>query len=208
MLTLSAGSSCDVCFERFGRDLKAPCSIICGHVFCFDCVSHVNRLCPLCRTHFEPSSCIKLHLDVDTNPQSEQAPGSPSEDEREAQRLHQAINKVADTGIEEEALKQLIQEGKEFLNRQPRHMYKDVRNSLRIIAYTSELKHTLLGQRQMNEEINDEVQRLSTEKSELLKKLVEADEQRKYERETALAVETSLREHYALATRNYQVLIQ
>lgn len=77
-----------------------------------------------------------------------------------------------------------------------------------MMAYMCELKSSLRGQRQMNEEVNEQFQRLSTERAELMQKLADSEELRNYERETALAVETSLREHCTLATRNYQVLIQ
>ena len=71
-----------------------------------------------------------------------------------------------------------------------------------------ELKSNLRGQKQMNEDVNEQIQRLNAEKADLMQKIAESEESRNYERETALAVETSLREHCALATRNYQVLIQ
>ena len=41
-----------------------------------------------------------------------------------------------------------------------------------------------------------------------MKRLAASEEARKYERDTALAVERSLREHNALAVRNYTLLIQ
>ena len=50
---------------------------------------------------FDPRLCVKLYLDVDLAPVIEQAAGSPSDETKEAQWLHQAIPKIVDLGIDE-----------------------------------------------------------------------------------------------------------
>ena len=86
--------------------------------------------------------------------------------------------------------------------------FRDLRVAHRMIAYLCELKTSFRTQKQMNDGLNDQIQQLSAEKAELLKRLQGSEETRMYERDTALAVEKSLREHNALAVRNYHVLIQ
>jgi hypothetical protein len=84
----------------------------------------------MCRTPFDSSSCIRLHVDVDTIP-PEQTVGCSSDVVKEAQRLHQAISSIADVGIDEQGLRQLIQEAKTFLHGQPRHLVSPSCNFLR-----------------------------------------------------------------------------
>ncbi|KAF8154549.1 hypothetical protein B0H34DRAFT_660395 [Crassisporium funariophilum] len=201
MLTLGAGSSCDICFEKFGQDLKAPCSITCGHVFCAGCINNITRLCPLCRTPFEKHFCIKLHLDVDGIPPERL--GTVNADTQEAQRLQQAIASVADEGTTEPRLRQLIQECKTFLHGQPRSQYKELRVAHRMIAYLCDCRTSLRSNNQLLDAQKEEViqlttekKQLTTEKEELQKQIMKVMETQKYDIEMALAVEASLRDHY------------
>lgn len=70
-----------------------------------------------------------------------------------------------------------------------------------MLAYLCEVKSTLRTQDQSVEDLKDEIKRLSTEKVELERKL-------DYERGTAVAVETNLREHCARAHQAYGTLIE
>lgn len=98
MLVLSPSSTCDVCLEPYrlegenADDLRLPCAIECGHVFCYGCVqlslsylicgslilhhhplySCINNLgrlsCPLCRSYYDPRSVRRLHVDIQIGP--------------------------------------------------------------------------------------------------------------------------------------------
>ena len=101
-----------------------------AHYSTHSCISHI-RSCPLCRTPFDSSSCIRLHVDVNTISR-EQTVGCSSDVVKEAQRLHQAISSIADVGIDKQGLRQLIQEAKPLLHGQPRHLVSTPRNFLEI----------------------------------------------------------------------------
>jgi len=77
-----------------------------------------------------------------------------------------------------------------------------------MVAYMCELKSDLRKQRTSSDALNDQINALGAEKEDLLSQLQQTEQDRLYERETALAVEKSLREHNALAVRNYHVLIE
>ncbi|KAF8960710.1 hypothetical protein BDZ97DRAFT_1290672 [Flammula alnicola] len=198
MLSLGPGSSCDVCFEKFGQDSKAPWSIECGHVFCAECIKNIARLCPMCRNPFEQGSCIKLHVDLDLL-SAEPPEGCTPADMREAQRIQHAIASIPETGATEPSLRQLIQEGNKFLQGQPRNSHKDLRNAHRIIAYLYEVKMLYRTQAQAIEKMKEQINQLNQEKADLRKQLEQLGETREYERETAAAVENTLREHCAQA---------
>jgi hypothetical protein len=43
------GHECPVCFEGFNDGARFPASVGCGHVFCMDCMSKLQRMeCPMC----------------------------------------------------------------------------------------------------------------------------------------------------------------
>ncbi|KAJ6482481.1 hypothetical protein C8R45DRAFT_303007 [Mycena sanguinolenta] len=73
MLTLSPGSSCDVCAEEYGPHCL-PHSIPCGHVLCSSCCSTIaektSRLspaCPFCRENFTSDSIRLIRMDFNTS---------------------------------------------------------------------------------------------------------------------------------------------
>ncbi|CAA7257507.1 unnamed protein product [Cyclocybe aegerita] len=216
MLSLGAGSSCDICFEIFGQDLKAPCSIACGHVFCIECIAQLTtRLCPLCRSEFDEDSCIRLHIDMDNTPTpSDPASGKCSLDDiAKARRFAEAYASITDQGTTESRLRQVILDGRQFLASQPKHLFRDLRVTHRLIAYLCEVKATLRTQNHAVETLNEQIKQLTTEKEELTNQLAELESLRNYEKETALAVETSLRSHCDNAfnkvmTQNAELLSQ
>ena len=77
-----------------------------------------------------------------------------------------------------------------------------------MVAYMCELKSDLRKQRSSGDALNDQIKALAAEKEDLLSQLQQTEQDRLYERDTALAVEKSLREHNAVAVRNYHVLIE
>ncbi|KAF7295370.1 RING-type domain-containing protein [Mycena indigotica] len=74
MLTLTPGSSCDVCAEEYGPHCL-PNSIPCGHVLCASCCTTIaektapklSPACPFCRENFTPDSVRLIRLDFNTS---------------------------------------------------------------------------------------------------------------------------------------------
>ncbi|KAH9965287.1 hypothetical protein BC827DRAFT_1183650 [Russula dissimulans] len=67
MLQVHPDSTCDVCLDQytFSNTAKTPHAIACGHIFCFECLAHLNHptSCPLCRKAFARDRIKKLHVD-------------------------------------------------------------------------------------------------------------------------------------------------
>lgn len=145
MLSLGPGSACDVCLEPFGAELKAPCSISCGHVFCVkyvyshplqplrhssislssSCLQHIARpTCPLCRTPFQMRHTVKLHVDLDSirAPAASDGMPLPADSDEGARQLHKRITGVASEGATEAQTTQLTEECKAFLSTVPKTM--------------------------------------------------------------------------------------
>ncbi|RDB25733.1 hypothetical protein Hypma_006088 [Hypsizygus marmoreus] len=222
MLSIGPGSVCDVCLEHFGRGDKAPCSILCGHVFCFGCIDQLRESrqhpshrevdmgapCPLCRTHFDRRSLVKLHIDVE-NTRGQQG-GSPpratclTPADAEARRIQEAFASVANEGTTEPRLRQLIGEATTFLSAQPREQFRDLRVCHRLIAYLCDIKAKLRDERTVYEK---ELAKVKDEKVELEQKAEAAATKRKDEMDTALAVEMSLREHCARSHKAYEDMV-
>ncbi|KAJ7621302.1 hypothetical protein FB45DRAFT_139103 [Roridomyces roridus] len=74
MLTLTPGSSCDVCAEEYGPHCP-PHSIPCGHVLCANCCTTIaektsprlSPACPFCREHFTSDSVRLIRMDFNTS---------------------------------------------------------------------------------------------------------------------------------------------
>ncbi|KAJ6498582.1 hypothetical protein C8R47DRAFT_971708 [Mycena vitilis] len=163
MLSLGPGSTCDICLEPFGADLKAPCSIPCGHVFCVNCLHQLPRpSCPFCRTPFESRQAIKLHVDLD----SIKAPASfdgvpvPANSDEGARHLQDKITHVAATGATEIQTTQLTEECKTFLATVPKDMYSDLRTSVKMLYYMCRVKRLYVDQGGQVKALTQEVDRL------------------------------------------------
>ncbi|EFI26676.1 hypothetical protein CC1G_15447 [Coprinopsis cinerea okayama7 len=209
MLVAGSTSACDVCLEPFGGDSKAPCTITCGHVFCVDCLANINPpLCPLCRKIFDPRFTVKLHLDLDNvrAPPSPNGASAPNDDD--ARRLYQAISNIAEAGCSETQVRQLISEGKSFLQKQPKDSFKDLRTLYRMVAYLCEVKTTLRAQNAANEALKREHAQLQAEKNELVAKIEQQLRVREQERQAAWATESSLRDHCTKAHEAYETMVQ
>ncbi|KAJ7916739.1 hypothetical protein B0H13DRAFT_1609053 [Mycena leptocephala] len=148
MLSLGPGSACDVCLEPFGVELKAPCSIPCGHVFCVNCLHQVARPnCPLCRNPFDTRYTIKLHVDLDAiKPVSPDDIPVPSDSDEGARQLQSRITKVASDGATEIQTTQLTEECKKFLLTVPKEMYSDLRTSYKMLHYMCHVKRLYVDQ--------------------------------------------------------------
>ncbi|KAJ7621323.1 hypothetical protein FB45DRAFT_753957 [Roridomyces roridus] len=155
MLCLGPGSACDLCLEPFDTELRAPCSISCGHVFCANCLQHIARpTCPLCRTPFQARHTVKLHVDLDNIrvlASSDGVPPPANSDER-ARQLHQRITSVATEGATEAQTTQLTEECKAFLSTVPKTMYSELRSAYKMLYYICHVKRNFVEQgRTVNE---------------------------------------------------------
>ncbi|VDC08035.1 unnamed protein product [Peniophora sp. CBMAI 1063] len=88
-------STCDICLEHFeppgsgeDRDGKTPHVLPCGHVFCLECLVHVEGPCPTCRSQFRHDRVHRLHVDTSRD-------ASPPADVHNAMRsIDQAAERV------------------------------------------------------------------------------------------------------------------
>jgi hypothetical protein len=180
MFSLGPGSVCDVCLESFGQDLKAPCSIACGHVFCASCIHHITRqICPLCRSPFDPRSIVKLHIDLDGIKLTSAGGDEPPSAQQEARTLHERIAAVANAGTTEANLRALISECKTFLSNHPRNLFQDLRVSLRMIAYLCEVKSTLRSQNQVVDQTQETLEKNKADYNDLQVRFLEVEGARK-----------------------------
>ncbi|KAJ7251110.1 hypothetical protein B0H12DRAFT_1018771 [Mycena haematopus] len=161
MLSLGPGSACDVCLEPFGAELKAPCSITCGHVFCLNCLQQVSRpTCPLCRTPFDARHTIRLHIDRDNiSPSSRDVALPPNADDG-ARHLQDRITDLASNGATEAQSTNLTEECKKFLQTVPRDMYSDLQTSYKMLSYMCHVKRNFLDQGREFKSVSQEVDRL------------------------------------------------
>ncbi|KAJ7489232.1 hypothetical protein FB451DRAFT_1024219 [Mycena latifolia] len=166
MLSLGPGSACDVCLEPFGAELKAPCSIACGHVFCVSCLQHIARpTCPLCRTHFEARNTIRLHIDLDSirAPPSTDALVVSSSNDEGARHFQQRITDVAVGGATEAQTTQLTEECKSFLDTVPKTMYSDLRTAYKMLYYMCYVKRLYVDQGRTVNQLTRNVSSLTQE---------------------------------------------
>jgi hypothetical protein len=77
-----------------------------------------------------------------------------------------------------------------------------------MIAYLCDTKAKFLSQKLELEKLRTEASQLTDEKGELQQRIDKLDTLRKYEKETALAVEMSLRDHCARAHDLYAQLVE
>ncbi|KAJ6598286.1 hypothetical protein DFH09DRAFT_1394413 [Mycena vulgaris] len=180
MLSLGPGSACDVCLEPFGAELKAPCSIPCGHVFCVSCLQHIARsTCPLCRTPFEAQHTVQLHIDLDIDLDNSRVrapynpnPFSASTYERARQLQKRITSFGLDGGTEAQATR-VTEEVKNFLANVPKTAYSDLRAAYKMFCYMCHLKSLNVEQGRTVNQLTHNATSLSQE-VERLKIAIEA----------------------------------
>ncbi|KAJ8503089.1 hypothetical protein ONZ45_g11157 [Pleurotus djamor] len=210
MLTLAPGSACDVCLEPFDHASHAPHSIRCGHVFCMSCLQHLHPpSCPLCRQSFGSESIIKLHIDLDNiRPLNNgSAPEAPSQSaDHEARRLQEAIADIANRGASEQHLRNVIDECRTFLSGQPRSSFQDLRVSHRMLAYMCDIRSKLKTEKQVVDDLHRQIADKEAERKEWEEKFEDLSITSRAAKDTAMAVELSLREHCDRAQAAYQYM--
>jgi len=112
MLQVHPDSTCDVCLDpyNFSDNAKTPHAIGCGHVFCFECLAHLNHptSCPLCRKTFLRDRIKKLHVDP-------HVPGEREAAMPEAWSLAQRLARCARSEVSIQATDELIEEARRWL---------------------------------------------------------------------------------------------
>ncbi|KAH7926582.1 hypothetical protein BV22DRAFT_1104217 [Leucogyrophana mollusca] len=212
MLVLSSSATCDVCLEGYSSGAHAPHSITCGHVFCQRCLDHLTRhTCPLCRTRFTPQDIRKLHVDRGQTPrvlassvpdeeEDPEPPSSTSATDAEAKRLQDNITRVVREGAKETELRKVIDECRSWYKTQPADQYGSLRVSCLLLYHLTESQRKLAIETDKVREalkVCEELRnKMSTELEAAECKYQELLRTSQDEKETALAVEKSLREHY------------
>ncbi|KAK7023117.1 RING-type domain-containing protein, partial [Favolaschia claudopus] len=199
MLSLGPGSACDVCLDPFGADSKAPCSILCGHVFCVGCLRNIARpTCPLCRTPFDTRHTIRLHIDLDSiTPSSVDESSVPSDADDGARQLQDRITQVAAAGATEAQTTQLTEECKRFLLTVPREMYTDLRTAYKMLSYMCQVKRNFVDQGRTVNQLGRQVAAL-TQEADLEKAKVESLRSEKERLEESLTTVTADREQWVV----------
>ncbi|KAG0702639.1 hypothetical protein DFH29DRAFT_770166, partial [Suillus ampliporus] len=217
MLVLNKSSTCDVCMEGYAAGGNSPHSISCGHVFCQKCLDHLLRhICPLCRTRFSPQDVRRLHIDmqsptittasIEEVPENPEPSSSPPPDD-EARTLQNDIARVVKEGAKLPELRRVIEKCRAYYKSQSADQQNPVKVSALLLWNLAESQRHLA---EMRKDKTAEVERtcevkiaLEEVRSRLTTELVDAQVKyeelqriRQDEKDTALAVEKSLREHY------------
>jgi hypothetical protein len=214
MLSLSPGSSCDICFEPFGYDQKQPCSIKCGHVYCRECIEVLALQeppeCPMCRQQFEYEDCVRLHLDSDNVVGPSLADQGSGEEVQTAKKIWGSIMDISANGATEPVVRQLVQDGEAFFKLKHENSYADLKAVFQIVNHLYDVKqksrNKAASTKQAMKEFEDKIANLEAhntelrkEKDSLEKALIKANELNKHEADLAAAVEASLRSHFVQA---------
>ncbi|KAH7890475.1 hypothetical protein F5I97DRAFT_35654 [Phlebopus sp. FC_14] len=208
MLIIGPNSTCDVCLEGYSSGSNIPHSIACGHVFCHKCLEHLTQhKCPLCRTRFLPQDIRKLHVDRDptalaplpTTEDSIEPSATPPPVNDEGRRLLSDIARVIKEGAKIHEIRGLVGQCRAYYKSLPGDE-NPVRISCLLLYHLADSQGKLRMQAEQLREAHaarDEVrERLTSELDAAELKYRELERTSRDEKETALAIEKSLREHY------------
>ncbi|KAG8221491.1 hypothetical protein J3R82DRAFT_1704 [Butyriboletus roseoflavus] len=205
MLVVGLNSTCDICLECYTSGANVPHAITCGHVFCQKCLDHLmQHKCPLCRERFSPRDVRKLHVDRDpstrtTEPLSDSVVVPPQID-NESQRLLDDIARIVKEGGKVNEIRRVIDECRAYYKSQPGNQYTPVRVSCLLLHNLLEAQRKQVLQTEQIRETaaaRDEIRdRLTSELEAAQLKYEDLERTRRDEKETALTVEKSLRDHY------------
>jgi hypothetical protein len=112
MLQVHPDSTCDVCLDpySFSNPAKTPHAIGCGHIFCLECLAHLNHptTCPLCRNVFRMDHVKKLHVDP-------HVPGEREAAMADAWSLVQRLSRCARSEVDTRTSEEVIGEAQRWL---------------------------------------------------------------------------------------------
>jgi len=207
MLVVHPNSTCDVCLDNYASGAHSPHSIPCGHVFCHGCLDSLPKLiCPLCRTEFDARDIRKLHIDRAQTPRiglvtsTEPTSDSEVESTQGARKYQSDITRIVKHGAPASDLRALIDKCHIWLKTQPHEEHEDLRVSFLLLYNLTETQRKLAAEtetiRELQEECGTLQTRIDTEREAAEQKYLELERSCADEKETALAVEKSLRDHY------------
>ncbi|KAG6908857.1 hypothetical protein DXG01_003023 [Tephrocybe rancida] len=220
MITLGAGSACDICIEPFSIGIKVASAVVCGHIFCSECINNLRaalptsshphsdfKPCPLCRHTFDTRQYIRLHVDYDTQATA-RAATAPSPSETEAKSLLEKIISITNTGSTQEESRQVIVDTRQFLHLQrDTTKFIELRTCYRMLRYTTntwatqiELEAQLSELKAKDADIQSQLTRTTEEKTEV-------ERRAKEDKEISLSIEKSLHEHARVAREGYEAMI-
>ncbi|OBZ78379.1 hypothetical protein A0H81_01986 [Grifola frondosa] len=198
MLVLHPTSTCDVCLEGY-YGTNDPHAIVCGHIFCLRCLQSLTRqCCPLCRTSFHPLDVRKLHVDKTRLPPSTPPPNPANlvELPSHARELQDQITRVVLKGAKTfSEVHDLIDEHAD-LRAAHLLLYRYADAQLK----AAEDKDSLA---KFDSRCQELIQNLQTER-ELSDARCEELSNERFEKESALAREKSLQEHYDLVEKEWK----
>ncbi|KAF9235480.1 hypothetical protein BU15DRAFT_64835 [Melanogaster broomeanus] len=152
---------------------------------------------------FGPSDIRKLHVECDPSARAiESTPpaASPPQLDDESQRLLDDIARIIKQGAKLDEIRRVIDECRTFYKSQPGNQYTPVRVGCLLLHNLAEAHRKLHSQTDQLREVaaaRDEVrERLTSELEAMQFKYQELQRTSRDEKETALAIERSLREHY------------
>ncbi|KAF4584969.1 hypothetical protein EYR40_001795 [Pleurotus pulmonarius] len=126
----------------------------------------------------------------------------------EARRLQEAIADIGNRGASEQHLRSVIDECRTFLSSQPRSSFQDLRVSHRMLAYMCEVRSKLKIEKKVVEDLHKEIADKEAEKKEVEQKYEDLVLTSRAAKDTATAIEASLREHCDRAQAAYQYMAE
>ncbi|KIM81259.1 hypothetical protein PILCRDRAFT_506117 [Piloderma croceum F 1598] len=165
-----------------------------GQYSCIDSLS--KPICPLCRTGFEGGDIRRLHIDRGQSPS------------RDAYRYQTDITRIVKQGAPASKLRALIDECHIWLKSQPHDQHEDLRVSFLLLYNLTETQRKLATETEAAQGLRVECETLrtqiDTDRDAAEQKYAELERSCADEKETALAVERSLRDHYEKLNGEWQ----
>ncbi|KAG6873120.1 hypothetical protein C0995_002783 [Termitomyces sp. Mi166 len=202
MLSLGSGSACDICLEAFGAGRKAASVIVCGHVFCSECIDKL-RSGPSTNNHPDPNY-------NNARPTIRVAPGLMMnvEDAQTMQSLLERIINITNQGASEEESRQCTADVRTFLERQENSKQLiGLRACYKMLFYTIDIRVRNRQLRAQKAELEAQKTDLEASLNRVREEKAEVERKATDERNLALSIEKSLREQVKLAQDGYEAMI-
>lgn len=167
MLQVHPDSTCDVCLDQysFSNPAKTPHAIACGHIFCLECLAHLNHptSCPLCRKAFGIDRVKKLHVD-------RHIPGGREAATPGAWSLVQRLARCARSEVDIQSTEELIREGQQWL---------DADNHKELFPEVDAVFSALIKYKSLQERSHDQQAQIGSLSARLHREEAMRDEERK-----------------------------
>ncbi|KAG5653206.1 hypothetical protein H0H81_001757 [Sphagnurus paluster] len=144
---------------------------------------------------------VRLHVDHSPGDPNAHIPARVSDADSMASRYQKRIAEVANGGSSERESRELIAELTSFCSTVRHDEYPDLKASFRLFKYLFEVRFRARSQ---SGDYEQTINKLKEEKAELEQKVEAALSAHKDDRESALVIEMSLREHCARAHKAYE----